>query len=146
MADSNRPLVVETAMLDTVEAMDEFTASMPTPDTGAVVEFRGVVRNHDDGRSVRELEYEAHPSAGEVLQRAAAAAGARHPAVSRIRMAHRTGLLGIGECALLAQVSAAHRAEAFAACADLIDEVKRVLPVWKRQLFATGEDEWVNSP
>jgi molybdopterin synthase catalytic subunit len=58
---------------------------------------------------------------------------------------HRYGLLGIGDVALAAAVSAAHRREAFDACAELVDEVKRRLPVWKRQVFADGADEWVGS-
>ena len=58
---------------------------------------------------------------------------------------HRTGLLDIGGIAIVAAVSAAHRAEAFIACTDLVDEVKRRLPVWKRQVFDDDTDEWVGS-
>ena len=62
-----------------------------------------------------------------------------------VAVSHRIGLLRIGDVALAAAVSAAHRREAFAACIDLVDEVKRRLPVWKRQEFADGSDEWVGS-
>lgn len=138
--------IIETAVFDDTDEMEAFADAAPAPEVGAVVTFRGVVRDHDVGRPVTELEYEGHPSAADVMRMVAAQIGARHPAVSRVRMAHRVGLLGIGDCALYAEVSAAHRAEAFAACADLVDEVKHALPVWKRQVFADGSDEWVNSP
>ena len=115
------------------------------PGAGAVVVFRGVVRDHDDGRTVTSLEYEAHPSATAVLE-AVAAEVAADPAVYALAVSHRVGRLEIGDVALVAAVSTAHRAAAFAACARLVDEVKARLPVWKRQVFADGTDEWVNCP
>jgi molybdopterin synthase catalytic subunit len=115
------------------------------PGAGAVVVFRGVVRDHDDGRTVTSLEYEAHPSATAVLE-AVAAEVAADPAVYGVAVSHRVGRLEIGDVALVAAVSTAHRAAAFAACARLVDEVKARLPVWKRQVFADGTDEWVNCP
>ncbi len=115
------------------------------PDAGAVVSFQGVVRDHDHGRSVRELDYESHPSAYEVLQRVAGQIAA-DPDVIAVAVSHRVGKLRIGDVALVASVSAAHRAGAFAACARLVDEAKAQLPIWKRQVFADGTEEWVNSP
>jgi molybdopterin synthase catalytic subunit len=112
---------------------------------GAVVVFHGVVRDHDHGRPVTLLEYEAHPSAEAVLQEVAAEIAA-DPAVYAVAVSHRVGPLHIGEVALVAAVSTAHRATAFAACGRLVDEVKARLPVWKRQVFADGSDEWVNCP
>ncbi|WP_238018992.1 molybdenum cofactor biosynthesis protein MoaE [Dactylosporangium sp. AC04546] len=112
---------------------------------GAVVSFAGVVRDHDGGRGVLELEYEGHPTAGAVLAEIAAEIGA-DPAVQAIAVSHRVGRLEIGDVALAAAVSTAHRAEAFALCARLVDEVKARLPVWKRQVFADGTEEWVNCP
>jgi molybdopterin synthase catalytic subunit len=112
---------------------------------GAVVCFQGVVRDHDGGTSVVELEYEGHPSAGAVLEEIVAAF-AKDPAVHAIAVSHRVGLLAIGDAALVAAVSTAHRAEAFKLCAALVDEVKARLPIWKRQRFADGTDEWVNCP
>lgn len=111
---------------------------------GAVVTFEGVVRDHDDGRGVTGLEYEAHPSATDVLRDVALDLATRHPAVV-IAVEHRTGSLGIGDVALAAAVSSAHRAEAFAACAELIDEVKARVPIWKKQDFIDGSTEWVAS-
>jgi len=112
---------------------------------GAVVSFAGVVRDHDGGRGVIELEYEAHPSAAEVLAQVAAEI-AEDPAVFAVAVSHRVGRLEIGDVALAAAVSTAHRAEGFAACARLVEEVKSRLPVWKRQVFTDGEVEWVNCP
>ena len=65
--------------------------------------------------------------------------------VIAVAVSHRIGLLQVGDVALAAAVSAAHRREAFEACSDLVDEVKRRLPVWKRQVFVDGSDEWVGT-
>ena len=112
---------------------------------GAVVSFTGAVRDHDHERSVLKLEYEAHPNAGAVLDQVAQEVCGRHDVVA-LAVVHRSGQLAIGEAALVAVVSAGHRAAAFAACADLVDTVKARLPIWKHQFFADGTDEWVNCP
>jgi molybdenum cofactor synthesis domain-containing protein len=113
---------------------------------GAVVTFDGVVRNHDGGRGVSELEYVGHPSAGEVIAEVAAEIAERSTGVRALGVQHRVGLLAVGDSALSCAVAADHRKEAFAACAELVDEVKRRLPIWKRQVFADGAEEWVNCP
>jgi molybdopterin synthase catalytic subunit len=64
--------------------------------------------------------------------------------VIAVAVAHRTGALEIGDCALAAAVSAAHRGDAFAACSALVEETKARIPVWKHQFFSDGTDEWVN--
>ena len=112
---------------------------------GAVVSFAGVVRDHDGGRSVTELEYVGHPSAQQVLTELAEEFAAR-PDVHAVAVSHRVGLLAVGDVALACAVSTSHRAAAFAACAELVDEVKHRLPVWKRQVFHDGEEEWVACP
>lgn len=112
---------------------------------GAVVSFQGVVRDHDHGRGVTQLEYEGHPSAETVLREVAAEIAA-DPDVYAVAVSHRVGSLRIGDVALVAAVSTAHRAAAFAACARLVDEAKARLPIWKRQVFDDGTDEWVNCP
>lgn len=113
---------------------------------GAVVTFGGVVRNHDGGKSVETLFYEGHPSAGDVLARVVAEVTSRRAGVRAVAVSHRLGALAIGDVALACAVAAEHRAEAFATCAELVDQVKAQLPVWKHQHFADGSDEWVNSP
>jgi molybdopterin synthase catalytic subunit len=115
------------------------------PAAGGVVVFQGVVRDHDGGRGVTLLEYEAHPTAEAVLHDVAGEFMA-DPEVYALAVSHRIGKLEIGDVALVAAVATAHRAEAFAICARLVDEVKSRLPIWKRQVFADGTEEWVNSP
>jgi molybdopterin synthase catalytic subunit len=112
--------------------------------SGAVVTFDGVVRDHDTpGRgAVTLLDYEAHPAAGSVIERVAAEVAAGSGATA-LAVLHRTGPLVVGDCALAVAVAAAHRGDAFATAAALVDAVKAELPVWKHQHFADGSDEWV---
>ena len=112
--------------------------------SGAVVTFEGVVRDHDEGRGVTALHYEGHPSAGDVAREVAEQIAAEHPAAT-IAVQHRVGDLDVGDVALACAVASAHRAEAFAACAALVDLVKQRLPIWKRQAFTDGPDEWTAS-
>ena len=135
-------LVVRAEVTETTIDPARHAAEVDRPQAGAVVTFSGVVRDHDDGRSVERIAYVAHPDAADVLSRIAQDVAARTE-VEALAVSHRVGELGIGECALAVAVSAAHRAEAFAAAALLVDEVKRLLPVWKRQVFTDGTDEWV---
>lgn len=123
----------------------EHAALVDQAAAGAVVTFAGVVRDHDGGRPVLGLEYSAHPSAAQIVTEVAAAVAARVPGVRALAVSHRVGRLGIGEVALACAVAADHRREAFEACAELVEQVKRALPVWKHQVFADGTDEWVNS-
>ena len=126
-------------------SVEDHLAAVSGAASGAVVVFSGVVRDHDGGRSVVALEYEGHPSAGGVLEACRAEIEA-DPLVHAVAVSHRIGALTIGDSALVAAVSAAHRAEAFAACERLVDLVKERLPIWKRQVFPDGTDEWVNCP
>ena len=119
-------------------------AAVADPTAGATVAFIGVVRDHDEGRSVTELDYHEHPTAATVVAEVAAEIAGRGGVIA-VAVSHRVGLLGIGDVALAAAVSAAHRREAFDACSDLVDEVKGRLPVWKRQVFGDGSAEWVGS-
>ncbi len=112
---------------------------------GADVTFCGVVRDHDHGRTVVELEYTSYPSAQQIIREVALDIAA-DPHVIAVAVSHRIGELQIGDVALVASVTAAHRAAAFASCARLVDEVKSRLPIWKRQVFDDGTDEWVNCP
>ncbi|GAB2455202.1 molybdenum cofactor biosynthesis protein MoaE [Jatrophihabitans fulvus] len=112
---------------------------------GAQVTFAGVVRDHDHGRRVVELEYEGHPSAEQVLREVADEIAADADVLA-VAVSHRVGMLAIGDVALVAVVSTAHRGAAFAACQRLVDEAKARLPIWKRQVFTDGTDEWVDCP
>ena len=109
---------------------------------GAVVGFSGIVRNHDHGQPVERLNYTAHPSAAEAIAQVAVDVAARFPTV-RVWAAHRIGQLEIGDHALVAAVASAHRAEAFQACAELVEQIKESVPIWKEQFFADRTREWV---
>jgi molybdopterin synthase catalytic subunit len=136
--------VVVAAISSSPLSVEDCIHRVESDDAGAIVSFLGVVRDHDAGRSVVSLEYEAHPTADEVIASVATAVAAEFPEVT-IAVLHRTGRLAVGEVALVAAVASAHRAAAFAACARLIDEVKRLVPIWKCQHFADGTSEWVGS-
>lgn len=123
----------------------ELAAQVQDSAAGAVVTFDGVVRDHDQGRAVRAIDYSAHPSAGDVLGQIAQSV-ARRPGVRAIAVVHRTGHLAVGQTALGVAVSAEHRREAFEAAGEIVEQVKERLPVWKRQSFADGERQWSNLP
>ena len=121
---------------------DAVAAAVVGDGHGALVVFHGIVRDHDGGRPVVSLGYEAHPSAETRLRTVAEEVADAVPGV-RLAVVHRTGELAIGEFALVCAVAAAHRAEAFDACARLVDELKLAVPIWKHQRFADGGSEWV---
>jgi molybdopterin synthase catalytic subunit len=108
---------------------------------GALVTFRGVVRNHDHGLAVTSLEYSAHPDAARFLQDCCTTIA--EETGLRVAAAHRVGPLVVGDIALVAAVAAAHRGEAFAACERLVDLIKQTVPIWKRQHLADGATQWV---
>lgn len=127
----------------TAEPIDEAAvrAAVGAETSGAVVVFLGVVRNHDGGRDVLSLDYQAHPDAerflAECVRRIADDTGLA------VAAAHRVGELRIGDVALVAAASAPHRADAFEVCERLVDLIKQQVPIWKRQHFTDGVSEWV---
>ena len=109
---------------------------------GAVAAFLGVVRNHNLGRSVRYLEYEAYvPLAQKSFERISAEVDARWPGV-RLALHHRVGRLEVGEASVAIAAASPHRADAFAACRYAIERVKQIAPIWKREFFEGG-DVWI---
>ena len=110
---------------------------------GAVVTFEGVVRNHDAERAVTGIGYSCHPTAGQVVEQIAQDV-AQQGRVRALGVVHRVGDLSVGEAALAVAVSSDHRAEAFAVCSQIVEEVKERLPVWKRQTFTDGSSQWSN--
>lgn len=121
----------------------EYQKLVTDPQAGAVVLFSGDVRNHDNGKSVAALEYEAHPNSQAVLKKVAEEVSAKHEVI-KVALAHRFGKIAIGECAFVVAVSSAHRDVAFKACSEIVDEVKAQIPIWKHQSFTDGTNEWVN--
>jgi molybdopterin synthase catalytic subunit len=111
-------------------------------DSGAVAIFLGVVRNNNRGRRVLYLEYDAYPEMAEKkLREVAEETLARWP-ISDVAIAHRTGRLEIGETSLVVAVSSPHRQEAFAACQHIVDRIKEVVPIWKKEVWEDGE-AWI---
>lgn len=114
----------------------------PAAADGAVVTFLGLVRDHNGGRQVRHLEYEAYePLALKVFARIADEARERWPA-ARLALHHRVGRLEVGEASVAIAVASAHRADAYAACRYAIERVKQIAPIWKREFFEGG-DVWI---
>ncbi|MDN4645475.1 molybdenum cofactor biosynthesis protein MoaE [Arthrobacter sp. PsM3] len=151
-------------------SVDQAIAAVESDTAGAVVSFSGVVRNHDGGKPVRRLSYSAHPTAHQVMADVVAQLVAEQPAARksagqaagdaggtvvgaatlpaqpvRIWVAHRIGMLEIGDPALVCAVSAAHRGQAFAVCSELVDRIKAQVPIWKEQFFTDGTVEWVGA-
>jgi molybdopterin synthase catalytic subunit len=109
------------------------------PGEGAIVSFAGLVRNQNQGRRVRFLEYEAYePLAVRVLTRIVEETRAAWPS-ARVGVHHRIGRLEIGEASIIIVAASPHRAEAFAACRYAIERVKQIAPIWKHEHFEGGE-------
>jgi molybdopterin synthase catalytic subunit len=134
------------AVRDTELSVDEVFRAVGHDSAGGTALFVGSVRDHDgaSGVEVTGLGYSAHPSAEAELRRVAEKVAADFP-VSALAAVHRVGDLRVGDLAVVVAVSCPHRAEAFAACRRLIDDLKREVPIWKHQTFADGTEEWVGA-
>lgn len=110
---------------------------------GGFVVFEGRVRDHDDGRLVTALEYEAYESLATAEGARIVAEAAARFTPARVAAAHRHGRLVPGDVAVVVAAASPHRQEAFAACRWVIDQVKERLPVWKREHYADGSSAWV---
>jgi molybdopterin synthase catalytic subunit len=121
----------------------ELLSGFPSSADGAVLLFLGVVRDHNDGRSVRGMVYEAYQEMAEdVLGRIAEEAEERF-GTDRILVLHRVGELGVGEVSTAIAVATPHREEAYGASRYIIEEIKKRLPVWKQEEYVDGERAWV---
>ena len=127
---------------DPVDAA-EVLARVGDPEDGAVALFLGIVRNHNEARPVSGMDYEGYAEmAGEqlaaIVEEAAGRAGS-----DRIAAVHRLGTLGVGEISVAIAASTPHRAEAFDAARYVIEEIKKRLPVWKREHYLDRDAEWL---
>ena len=116
----------------------------PSASCGALSFFVGIVREKDHGKPVKRLTYECYPSmaektVGELIREAQS----RWP-VCDVRVLHRIGDLAIGDVAVVVAVSSGHRDDAFAVCRFMIEGIKTKVPIWKKQFFEDGTDEWVS--
>ncbi|HEY7486334.1 MAG TPA: molybdenum cofactor biosynthesis protein MoaE [Streptosporangiaceae bacterium] len=127
---------------DTPLSVDEVLGAVGDPGAGGIALFVGTVRDTDHEQAVTRLSYSAHPSAEQELRRVAEKVAADYP-VRAMAAIHRAGDLEIGDLAVIVAVACPHRAEAFEACRRLIDDLKAQVPIWKHQMFADGDAEWV---
>jgi molybdopterin synthase catalytic subunit len=120
------------------------TAAAAHPAAGAIVTFLGTTRDHNDGRRVIRLEYEAYPEmAVAEMKKIGAAMRERWP-IERVAIVHRIGVVPIGAASVVIAASAGHRVAAFEACHFAIDRLKEVVPIWKKEHFEGGEI-WIGS-
>ena len=117
-------------------------SAVARPQDGAVTTFLGIVRDHNAGRRVLWLEYEAYiPLALKSFEQIGREAADRWPA-ARLAIHHRTGRVEIGEASVVIAASSPHRADAFAACRYAIERLKQIAPIWKHEFFEGGES-WI---
>lgn len=112
------------------------------PQAGGITTFTGTVRNHNHGREVISLSYEAYPEMAQAQLEAIARTIAERWPVHRVVLIHRIGDLSIGDAAVFVGVSSSHRDVAFEACRFGIETIKHDVPIWKKEIFVGGED-WV---
>jgi molybdopterin synthase catalytic subunit len=110
---------------------------------GAAILFLGTVRDHADGRPVEGITYEAYEEMAAPVLAEIASEAAEILGTDRLAVVHRVGELGIGEHSVAIAVSSPHRAQAYEASRYVIEQIKQRLPVWKKEHYADGPDEWV---
>ena len=124
--------------------LSELVRYVTDAEAGAIVPFIGTTRNHNEGRRVIALDYEAYPEMAEKeLARIGAEAQQKWP-ICKMAIVHRLGPVQIGEASVIIVVSSAHRDAAFAASRFAIEEIKKTVPIWKKEVFEGGE-VWIGS-
>lgn len=131
-------------LTETDIAESQLKAAVENEHAGAICTFDGRVRNHNDGKAVSKLSYEAYAELAEKEGNAVIAEALKKFNIVGAAAAHRTGDLAIGDVAVFVAVSAAHRDDAFKACRYIIDEIKLRLPIWKKETYVDGGSVWVN--
>lgn len=122
---------------------DDVLSRVGADEDGAVVLFLGIVRDHNDGRRVSGMEYEAYREMAEGVLDAIADEVVEGWPTDRVAVVHRIGALDVGEVSVAIAVSTPHRADAYEASRYVIEEIKKRLPVWKREHYVDGERRWV---
>jgi molybdopterin synthase catalytic subunit len=134
---------VHAAISDAVIEPGDVLARVGDASDGAVVLFLGVVRDHADGRAVTGMTYEAYRAMAESVLGDIARTAAARLGTDRLAVVHRIGELAVGEVSVAIAASSPHRAQAFDASRQVIEDIKRRLPVWKRERYADGAASWV---
>ncbi|HEY7063015.1 MAG TPA: molybdenum cofactor biosynthesis protein MoaE [Chloroflexota bacterium] len=127
---------------DEVLTADSVAAAVRAGECGGVVTFLGTVRSPSRGREVRYLEYEAYPEMAIPKMQEIAAEIAARWGLTRVAIRHRVGRLEVGEVSVAIAVAAPHRHAAFEACEHAIVRLKQIVPIWKKEVWADGE-EWI---
>jgi molybdopterin synthase catalytic subunit len=138
------PPVSGGAFLLSAEPLDlgRVVAEVSSDDAGAVATFVGTVRRQSRGREVVRLEYEAFEEMAEPMLRGLAAELTEKHGLCEVAIHHRVGAVDIGDASVVIAVSAPHRAAALDACREAIDTLKETIPLWKKEIYADGE-EWI---
>jgi molybdopterin synthase catalytic subunit len=124
--------------------LQELVNFVSDPEAGAIVTFIGTTRNNNEGRKVIALDYEAYPEMAEKeLARIGAEARAKWP-IGRMAIVHRLGPVQITEASVIIAVASPHRDAAFAACRFAIEEIKKTVPIWKKEVYEGGE-VWIGT-
>jgi molybdopterin synthase catalytic subunit len=124
--------------------LNELVRYVTDPQAGAIVTFIGTTRNHNEGRRVLALDYEAYPEMAEKELARIGAEAEKKWQISRMAIVHRLGPVQIGEASVIIAVSSAHREAAFAASRFAIEEIKKTVPIWKKEVFEGGE-VWIGT-
>ena len=119
--------------------LQELVDFVADPEAGAIVTFIGTTRNNNEGRKVIGLDYEAYPEMAEKELARLGEEAKKKWEICRIAIVHRIGPVQITEPSVIIAVSAAHREPAFAACRFAIEEIKRTVPIWKKEVYEGGE-------
>jgi len=124
-------------------ALEDVLRHVGAPEDGASVLFLGHVRDHNEGRPVVSLSYDAYAEMAQPILARIVAEAAETLGTDRVAAVHRIGDLRIGEVSVAIAASSPHRAQAFDACRQVIDEIKRRLPVWKEEHYADATARWL---
>lgn len=136
---------MRTAIVERAVDTNALIAEVASTASGATVVFMGTVRDMNDGRGVTALDYKAYTSMAErELAAIVGEAESRWPS-ARIVCEHRIGALSLGDASVVIAGSHPHRGEAFDACRYVIEELKKRLPIWKREHYADGDLAWVEN-
>ena len=119
--------------------LQELVDFVTDPEAGAIATFIGTTRNHNEGRKVIALDYEAYPEMAEKELVGLGAEAKKKWPICRMAIVHRIGPVQITEPSVIIAVSAAHREAAFAACRFAIEEIKKTVPIWKKEVYEGGE-------
>ena len=131
-------LCIMVLILSTPIDVSRIISEITTPESGGIDVFIGTVRNHSDGRKVRQLEYSAYTRMAESLMGEIEQEMRQRWPVHGVALVHRVGMLAVGDVAVVTGVSATHRVQAFEACRYAIDRIKAVVPIWKKEYYDDG--------